>query len=511
MSAPLPNLSGGAFDAALIVPSPALTGELIARLGTESTVGGRVVRQLASGRYLVSLGGVQVQAESRLALSAGDRLLLAVKEAGNRIVLDLISREAGPSPASTAEGTPKANAPLPASLDTRTPPGSSDSQTAAEASRLVRAEAGAALTRSDSPAELLGEVRRALALATGSAPAASALPPEAAARASGILEALHLAIVDVPASGLAMGDSAPDVTGLRAALEAAPQALLELISLVEVAAERILAEIPGIAALGTLIDLLEALPSPAGTAEQTVAALPPEVRAQLAEILDRLLAELSSPRGSAAAERGEIPADVRAQVESLSATERRALLELAGAREKEILASTPRLAGLSRAHRALIGLHQRAILSRLGSLAGSGPSSSFCYFELPVAAGGDPGVARVRVSVRRRAGDAGREPPDRDAPGGRTARAVLDLRTSGLGEVWSEALLSGRNIAVRLQLPDAARRDFVAAGLHQLEERLAAHGLQPAVSAVARERSGASPSPQAWPEASADGRIDLWV
>ncbi|MHC4917638.1 MAG: flagellar hook-length control protein FliK, partial [Planctomycetota bacterium] len=195
----------------------------------------------------------------------------------------------------------------------------------------------------------------------------------------------------------------------------------------------------------------------------------------------------------------------------LSAPERDALLEIASAREREALEGAPRLADLARAHRALLALQGRAAASRLGSLASSGPAASFSYFEIPVWRDGGEGTARVRVSVRRSGDGAGRGAAGEKSGRRRSTRAVLDLRVSELGEVWTEAVLTGKRLAVRVQLPDAARRDFVAERLPELEERLAAHGLEPAARAVAQETAPPDALSQTWPERTADGRIDLWV
>jgi hypothetical protein len=86
---------------------------------------------------------------------------------------------------------------------------------------------------------------------------------------------------------------------------------------------------------------------------------------------------------------------------------------------------------------------------------------------------------------------------------------VLDLALSALGEVWSELTLTDKSLAVRLELPDEARRDFVAARLGELSERLAGRGLEPELAAAARTRRRGAREPEAGSGES--GGLDLWA
>jgi hypothetical protein len=90
-------------------------------------------------------------------------------------------------------------------------------------------------------------------------------------------------------------------------------------------------------------------------------------------------------------------------------------------------------------------------------------------------------------------------------------RAVVDLSLSALGEVWTELVLSGKQLGIRMELPDEERRDLVAAELPDLRERLAARGFDAQVNVEARRTDTSELSGEMWPEAAVSGRVDLWA
>ena len=185
---------------------------------------------------------------------------------------------------------------------------------------------------------------------------------------------------------------------------------------------------------------------------------------------------------------------------------------MAAARERSLLSSSPRLAALASAHRSLLGAEERAALPRIGGLPApvsapaTGPGSTFTYLEIPTASGGEQATARLRVMVRDRRGEGGRQ-----GKPGRPVRAIMDISLSRLGEVWSEVVLSGQQLSVRLELPDEERRDFVAARLPELVESLAARGLEAQATAQARRTDAPSLADEWIPAEGQPGGLDLWA
>jgi hypothetical protein len=298
-------------------------------------------------------------------------------------------------------------------------------------------------------------------------------------------------------------------------LPSSPAALENLLDLVEAQAARVVASIPEAARLDALVGLLDRLPpppapspapvdAPASPAQEAPPAEP--ARAELGRLLEALLASPPPAREASGQERVALPTELRAELESLPPQHRAALRAMLLEREREVLSSAPRLAALNRAHRALLAAGQRVAVSRLGSLATSGAQSSFCYVEIPTACGAESATARLRVMVKRDGSPRGGHPDSRRRP----VRAIMDITLSELGEVWTEMVLSGKQLAVRMELPDRERRDFVAAQLPELEESLAARGLEAQATAEARKPADGL-SGQMWPEAVFDGRLDLWA
>jgi hypothetical protein len=294
---------------------------------------------------------------------------------------------------------------------------------------------------------------------------------------------------------------------VAAAVAALPAQVAELLAALEAQLAGALRALPEAAALGALAELLESL---SATAAQTGAASAQgraaEPGQQLAGLLDRLVGALRTP-GAADGQPVQLPAELRQALGALGERELASLQQLVAERERAALAASPQVAALSGAHRALAAVQDRLDAARLLGLASSEPARSFSYIELPVAGGADAGTAGLRVLVRR-GGDQG---GGQRGGGRQTVRAALDLSLSALGPVSSEITLTGRSLAVKLELPDRERSDFVAARLGELEERLAARGLEASTAAaVARPRRPRGIA-AAEPDAAEPGGLSLWA
>ncbi len=419
--------------------------------------------------------------------------------------------------------------PAPASLEAHQPPQTTSSRPAPEAPA-----AGA-----PSPASAKGTQLRAEAGATRAQPAAQ---PAISRDVIELLQSLVLALpepgrTEAPSATLPLPAAetppspltppgaaapAPDVLPgeIRELVQSAPLCIEQLLMLVESRTEAALASLPESARIDVLIEALLRLPPPpapattppvgvAAAAEGAVDA--PAPSQSTAALLERLLAALSNVRpGSSDPQRPQLPPQLRAELESLDAAARTDLTESLVSRERRLIESSPELRNLSRAHRALQNAALRLQASNAGSVATSQPGAAFSYMEIPAMAGGEGSTARLRVMVKRDGTGTGAGP---GAPGKPTGplRAILDLNLSGLGEVWSELLLSGEDLAVRLELPDAARRDMVAVELSSLEQRLAARGFKATATAEARPQEGPAFALEFWPDVTDTGGLDTWA
>ncbi|HOX04948.1 MAG TPA: hypothetical protein PK280_00990 [Planctomycetota bacterium] len=448
-------------------PGPAFSlpeGALPAGLKAGDSLSARVLAQVAAGRFALSIGGREVLADSAAALSPGDQLRLVVRQAGSRVLMDLIPmvREDASGAAAPASGQGAAPRGLQEGLQSFLGGRAAAGELLAEASRLLAAGGTDDLAA------------RAGALAAGPAAAAAGAEPSA---------------------------------GLAGAVAALPAQVGELLAAVEARMAEAVRALPQAAALDALANLLASLPA----AERGSPGGAPDPR-QLAGLLDRLLADLRAQGGPDAPAAGLAPG-LRAELGALGPRELADLRLLAAERERAALAASPQVAALAGAHRALTAAQDRLDAARLWSLSASGPGGAFSYVELPGAGGPDGGTAALRVLVRR-SGDGTGSGAGSPGRGRGSVRAVLDLDLSALGEVRSELALSGRSLAVKLELPDRERGDHVAASLGELEDRLTAHGFEASVSSTVtagrRRRGGASDLPEA-EGAAGGGGLDLWA
>ena len=256
-----------------------------------------------------------------------------------------------------------------------------------------------------------------------------------------------------------------------------------------------------------------AVPAATPPATEAAAAAPSDPTAparDVSALVGRLLALLSED-SAPQTQRAELPAQVRAELQQIDSHQRASLSAALASRERSLLESSPQLQQLGRAHQALLNATARLATARAGSLASSTPGASFSYVEIPTSAGADPATARLRVMVRR--GGAGSEQGQAQSPdsGKRSMRAVMDLSLSGLGEVWSELILSGEDLAVRIQLPDPATRDMLAPELPGLQQRLEARGFRAQVTAEARPATRSDWTLSLWPDTTDSEGVDLWA
>jgi Flagellar hook-length control protein FliK len=335
------------------------------------------------------------------------------------------------------------------------------------------------------------------------------LPPEATQGAASALELRAL-------------ESLP--TEMRELLSTSPQRLAQLLTLIETRAAESLSSLPEAARIEVLIAALDRLPPPAAPTVPTApAATPPATEAALAApsdaagpardvgaLVERLLALLSD-NPAPQTDRAELPAQLRTELQQLDSQQRGALSAALASREETLLQSSPQLQQLGRAHQALLNATARLATARAGSLASSAPGASFSYVEIPTSGGGDPATARLRVMVRRDGPGTERGQAQSPGSGKRSMRAVMDLSLSGLGEVWSELILSGEDLAVRIQLPDPATRDMLAPELPGLEGRLEARGFRAQVTAEARPATRPEWTLSLWPDTTDSEGVDLWA
>jgi hypothetical protein len=487
-----------------------------------------VIRQVAPGRFLLDFSGVQVLVESRLELVPGQRLALLVRETTSRVLLDL---QLAHSPQSAPAAGEAAASDVASGL-TADPAGpSADAPRYPPAHRAVQAACQAELARLPDPTAVFRELREALAnLSPGAQPEAaqarSAVAAAAGTRQPALAElagSIALTIPEpaqpppadmAPAPAAAQEGAAAqapprDQGALAAAIAelvgASPERVAELTAALESRIAAALAALPGARQLDLLIGLLAEL---GGSEPEAAPAVPGGPPTDTTALLERLLDALAAPAARDDQEAARPLEAVRAQLEALGPRERGELFELATRREASLLSSSADLAALGRAWRALDAARERADLNLLGSAAASRPGAAFTCAELPVFMGEEGCSARLRVLVRREGRGSGR---GRDRGAGGPVRAVLDLETSALGQVWSEVLLTGKQLAVRIRTADAARRDYVAERLPELEERLAARGLEARATVEAREPGRAAPGADLWPETVASGRVDLWA
>jgi hypothetical protein len=438
----------------------------------------RVLAQVSAQRYALAIGGREVLVDSPLALSPGDQLRLVVRQTGTKMLMDLVplGRPAGVvgsgDPAGAGAGSLRAGPIGP-----------------------LQAELQSTLANGAPLGELLAESARLLS-AAGSAGGAGA----AAGPLRDIADRLNAMLGNLAAGEAGEGAGAR----MAAAVAALPAQVAELLAAVEARLAGVLRALPEAAALGALGELLASLP--AATA-RPAASSAQEPSQQLAGLVDQLVKSLR-PSGTPEAQPPQLPAELRQALGALSDRELSALKQLVAERERAALAASPQVAALSGAHRALAAAQDRLDAARLLGLSNSGQAQSFSYIELPVSGGPEAGTAGLRVLVRR----SGDEGGGGRGPGRGTVRAVLDLDLSALGPVWSELTLTGRSLAVKLELPDRERSDFVAARLDELQERLAAHGLEAsAAAAVAGPRQRRSPEGADPAEDSGGGGINLWA
>ncbi len=467
-------------------PAPAAlaAGSLPDGLKPGESLAARVLAQVSPGRYALSIGGREVTVSSALTLSPGDQLQLVVRQTGTRTLMDLV-------PLGHASGIPAV--------------GAADAPAASAGQAVVpgapKAEAGLRgfLARGAPLGETLAESLRAVAaldVAGGAGPA------------TGLAVELRALVLDLSATAEAGQASGGDLAGTAASL---PDRLAGLLAAVEGRLAEAIRALPEVAALGALAELLDSLqtaPTATGPGQTGGASR------ETAELLQKLLAALA-PSGRSEGEvpqLPQLPAELRSALAALPERELSTLRQLVAERESAALGASPQVAALTGAHRALAAAQDRLDAARLLGLAASKPGQSFSYLELPVQGGPGTDTARLRVLVRGE-GDAAAGRGSRKGGKG-TVRAILDLDLSALGQVRSELVLSGRNLAVRLELPDRERSGFVASELDGLKERLAARGLDPSLSAsVAAPRSARAraQSDEDLGEASAEGGLDLWA
>jgi len=421
-------------------------------------------------------------------------------------------REVAPDSAHPSRGTsvPRSTA----APESRAPATSSPAPTG-EAAEAPQPAAGAAVSR-----EVLDLLRSLVLFLPGASESEPAEPP--APQQLTPAQPPHESPPALPATA---PDNLP--VELRELVQATPARIEQLIALLEARANAILSSLPEAAKLDVLIETLERLPSPPASAppaeapsniEQAIESAAP--RETTSALVERLLAalEFSRPRPEGP-DRPALPPEVQAELERLEAPARAELGQLLHARERALIDSSPQLRNLGRAHRALQDAALRLQAGRAASLATSQPGASFSYAEVPTFDAGEGGTARLRVMLKRdgggaagtRAGAGGAGGAGGSGKAGGPLRAVLDLELSGLGEVWSELLLSGEDLAVRLELPDAARRDLVASEIPALEERLEARGFRATATAEARPPDGPALAPELWPDAADPGGLDIWA
>lgn len=464
-------------------PAVTLGAGALAGLTPGQNVAARVLASLGGDRYALLVAGQEVVATSPLALATGDQLQLSVRRADTQVLMDLI-------PLHHAFSLPAASEDAPAQAATAR--SADPAQPQAQPAPSSQQEVQAALRRAAPLGELLGESLRALEAAATAAPAGTA----PAVRE--VIDSLRQLLVNPAADGAG--------AKLAAVAASAPAQVAALVNAVEGELAAAIRALPQVAALGVLLDALESLPAPAPTSAAATSSAQPQAQTQdTSALLSRLLDSLKSSGQEPAA----LTPAVREALEKLPPPERAALRALAAEQERSALAASPQVASLTAAHRALASAQERLDLGRMLNMPTVNQTQSYSYLELPLAsgAGAEAGSARLSVMLRE-PGDG--ESGGRGKSGRGTSRAVLDLSLSSLGTVWSELTLSGRTLAVRLELPDETRRAFVAGHLPELEERLAAHGLEASVSAAtARPRRAAPDEPGGEP--AADGGLSLWA
>jgi hypothetical protein len=425
-----------------------LAGRVIRELGlgVGERVSATVLSQLEDGRFEVRLGSRVVQVQSSQRLEVGASLMLSVREAGSRLLLEILEHRptSAPDPGEALGGRLK-------SL------GIPDDPARREALAVLM-EGGVPVTR---------KALEAVVAATEAFPGSEALARRAAAflLAGGgtvepadlqaLLEALRGGSLAEAASALERA-GVPDLLGQGPWSAPGPAAQ----ALARAALEDAVASLLGKDGRLAVLDLARSRLGPVSVAADGK----PEAEA----LARRLLAIPPGPHGDAESARllaGVEPGTQEALARSLAR------------REAEALGTVRDLPAFREAHQALLKASGeeagRLLLGRDGVRHAEG------VFRPP-----DSPPIRLRVSARQagkgkgKSGDKGKHP----------LRVAVALQLSALGSVGAELSAEGKRLHVSLWAQDPSAEAALRGGMGDLTEALRKLGFEPAVSVARASR-----------------------
>ncbi len=418
-----------------------LAGRVIRELGLGrgERVAATVLSQLDATRFEVRLGGRVVQVQSSQRLEVGASLMLSVREAGSRLLLEIMEHRppVAPLPDEALAGRLK-------SL------GIPDDPVRREA-LFALMEAGVPVTKKAVDAvvaaaeafpgsEALARRAAAFLLAGGGAVAPADL--------QALVSALRGGSLTDAAAALAKA-GVPDLLGQGPWSAPGPAAQALARAALEEVVATLLAKDPKLAAL----DLARTRLGPVPVASEGK----PEAEA----LAKRLLALPPGPAGDAEAAR---------LLEGVPAGTRQALVHALARQEAEALGGLRELPAFREAHQAF----QKAAGEEMGRLllGREGVRHAEGFFRPP-----DGGPVRLRVSARRegKSGDKGKRP----------LRVAVALQLSALGSVGAELAADGKRLQASLWAQDPAAEAALRGGVGELAEALRKLGFEPGVS-VAR-------------------------